>query len=392
MKRFTAADHSKTHLRRVLYVTALNPALKFGSLEEQIFILARTVKEQGSLFLPLFQKPLGAGGRAAYEAEGLQAEWLDMAHFKLASLQNLAHLIDRHRIELIHWNFYGPLNRYFLALAVLRPRVSHYLTDHNSRDLDPTRIDPVQQDGRIKRRVKRNLLSRYDKVLCVSEFVRQNLIREGIWPNLSCCIHFINTHRFRPDLDVRCRVRNALDSKARFVVLVVSNLIRAKGVDVVLTALSKLPKEMVLWVVGGGDDFHRLNQLSCGLAVEDRVRFFGYRSDVSRYMQAADCLVVPSVWGEAAGLVILEGLASGLPVVASNVGGIPEFVEDGTTGFLFHPRDDNRLAEIIRSLEKDPACRQNVGRRARAAAVERFSVEARLGKYLELYRHPDSGE
>jgi glycosyltransferase involved in cell wall biosynthesis len=92
------------------------------------------------------------------------------------------------------------------------------------------------------------------------------------------------------------------------------------------------------------------------------------------------------LWSEAASLVNLEGLAAGLPVVASRVGGIPEYVEDGHTGFLFPPGDDAALADCLARLRDDPALRLRLGEQARAAAVERFSPHSRLADFLNLYR------
>jgi glycosyltransferase involved in cell wall biosynthesis len=105
-------------------------------------------------------------------------------------------------------------------------------------------------------------------------------------------------------------------------------------------------------------------------------------------MQAADCLVCPTVWDEAAGLVILEALACGLPAIASAVGGIPEVVEDSKTGFLFAPGDDGELADRIRRLASDPGSYRQMGLAARAIVIERFSTQKRLEAYLDLYRYP----
>src|SRR5262249_10283297 len=197
------------------------------------------------------------------------------------------------------------------------------------------------------------------KVLCVSDFVLRCLKAEGLWPNLRTCTHFINTERFRPDDGGRAHRRKELGVTDRFVILVVAQLIDWKGVDVVLRALRRLPVRVVAWIVGDGPDARRLKDLCKTLGQEDRVCFFGYQMDVSRYMQVADCLVCPSVWAEAAGLAILEGLACRLPVIASAVGGIPEFVEDCRTGFLFPPGDDAQLAERILDLASDPErCRR----------------------------------
>src|SRR5438034_10512229 len=85
-------------LRRALYVIGLNPSLKFGSLEEQIFCLARAFKEHGGLFLPLFQSPLGPEARAMYQAAGLEAGSLNLEAFDLTTLRRLMRLLHQHRI------------------------------------------------------------------------------------------------------------------------------------------------------------------------------------------------------------------------------------------------------------------------------------------------------
>jgi len=370
--------------RRVLYAIGLNPSLKFGSLEEQIFLLARTFKEHDSLFLPLFESPLGPEAQAMYQAAGLEAGWLNLETFNFTTLLQLMRLIYRHKIEILHWSFYHPLiNGYIWSLTILMPGLRHYFTDHISRNLP---IDPPA--GGLKRLLKKVLLKRYSKVLCISDFVLECLKAEGVWSNLYCRTHFINTERFRPDDLARSRLRKELDVGSQFLVLVVAQLISEKGIDVVLKALRKLPTRIVLWIVGDGPEGGRLRELCKALSLETRVCFFGYQVNVSPYLQAADCLVCPSVWAEAAGLVILEGLACGLPVIGSAVGGIPQFIEDGRTGFLFPAGDDIQLAERIGRLEGDPEACKRMGLKARSVAVERFSPEKRIGGYLELYGAP----
>ena len=170
------------------------------------------------------------------------------------------------------------------------------------------------------------------------------------------------------------------------VVLAVANLILEKGIDVALRALTLAPPGATLWVVGTGTEARKLQALSQELGVADRVTFFGQQVHVQPFMQAADCLVCPSRWAEAAGLVNLEALSTGLPVLASRIGGIPEYVEDGETGLLFAPGDHAALGALIGRLHDHPLeCRQ-LGANARANACERFSVGSKINDYLDLYR------
>jgi L-malate glycosyltransferase len=377
---------ASARLRRVLYVIGLNPSLKFGSLEEQIFCLARAFKEEGGLFLPLFQSRLGPEAQAMYQASGLEAGWLSLETFNVATLRRLMRLIREHRIELLHWNFYQPVNLYIYSLTLLMPRLRHYLTDHNTRELP---LSPPAAG--LRRILKKALLRRYSRVFCISDFVLRCLEDEGVWPNISSRTYFINTDRFRPDDFTRSRVRRELDVVERFVVLVVAQLVEWKGIDVVLRALARLPDHVVAWIVGDGPDAKLFRERCVTLGVEGRARFFGYQVDVSRYMQGADCLICPTLWAEAVGLVNLEALACRLPVIGSRVGGIPQFVEDGRSGFLFTPGDDAELADRIRRLAANPEGRTRMGSEGRRIMVERFSPEKRVGEYLDLYRVPTRG-
>jgi len=381
-----AAGHSPSPLniplRRVLYVAALDPGGKFGSLEEQILLLARSFRDRGAILVPLFASPLRGRTLAAYES--LEAECLDLHAYRLGTLRRLVRLIDEHSIQLVHWNFYHPLNAYVWALTVARPTLVHYLTDHNSRY-----GSTPSPRNRTRRVLKKALLRRYRRIVCISEFIADSLRSEGLAGRLTIRAHFINTDRFRPDPAVRERVRRELRADSQFVLLLVAHLIPEKGGEVLLRALPELPPRIQAWVVGDGPDADRLRRLAEELGLAKQVRFLGNQDEVQRYMQAADCLVCPSLWQEAAGLVNIEALACGIPVVASRVGGIPEIVEHGRTGLLFEPGRPEQLAAALRFLLEKPELRVQMGRAARTAAAERYSAERRIPEYLDLYRAVD---
>jgi glycosyltransferase involved in cell wall biosynthesis len=220
----------------------------------------------------------------------------------------------------------------------------------------------------------------------VSQFVLNDLQSRQICSNLFVSRHFINTERFRPDAGVRADLRRRLGVEGCFVVLTAAHLIKEKGIDVLIRAMTELPPNVVLWIVGGGVESEKLRELSSELHLKTRVYFHGYQKDVAPYMQAADCFVCPSLWAEAAGLANLEASASGLPVIASRTGGIPEHVQHNHTGFLFLPGDHRELARCVRLLQEDPALHWKMSEQARAHAVERFSADVRVHEFLEMYR------
>ena len=371
----------KPPLQRVAYFTDLFPSSKFGSLEEQIFTIAKAFRDRGGLFLPVFGGPVAPEVKERYRDAGLKVEGLNLHAWSTETLSQLLRLIRTNKISAIHWNFYSPINRYVWLLSLSAPGLRHYLTDHTSRVL------PLEQAaGGMKKLVKKVLYKRYRKVWCISDFVVGCLEHSGTWSNIERCTYFINTDRFRPDTDVRTHVRVKLNAGNKFVLLFVANIIPVKGGDVLIKALADVPDDVQLWVVGDGTDLARLKHLTSELGLERKVIFLGNQNYVEPYMQGADCFICPSLWGEATGLVNLEAQASGLPVIASEIGGIPEFVLDEQTGLLFPPGDSQELAKKINRLLEDKDFYDRLSKTARLSAVERFSIERRLEDYVRAYQ------
>ncbi|HEV8429193.1 MAG TPA: glycosyltransferase family 4 protein [Pyrinomonadaceae bacterium] len=365
---------------RVLYLTDLKPTGKFGSMEEQIFSLTRAFRDRNGLFLPVFGDDLSEAMVEKYQAEGLPVAGLNLHSFSTEKLSKLLSLIRDNRITAVHWNFYSPINPFVWWLSILKPSLTHYLTDHTSREL-PLSAPP----SGIGKLVKKLLFHRYKRVWCISDFVVHCLEHTGTWSNLKRCTYFINTDRFKPDPVVRAKMREQLGALNKFVVLFVANVIKAKGGDVAIRAMSQVSGPVQLWFVGDGPELEAVKTLAKDLNLGDRVQFLGRQSHVEPFMQAADCFICPSMWGEATGLVNLEAQSSGVPVIASEIGGIPEFVQHEKTGFLFAPGDDVALAKYIRTLAGNPELHSRFCAEARKTATERYSTQSRLDEYVRAY-------
>ncbi len=377
----------RTSLPRVLYVANLNPAQKFGTMEEQIVFLSRAFEAENSRLIALFTCADQPGMTDLLRAKNVETHCLDLLHFRMRTFLNLWQLTRTQAIDIVHWNLTSPLaNAYWWGLNLVRPGLRHFYTDHNSRT-DPSYRGPTGW----KKACKRLLLKRYEQVWCVSEFVQNSLSAQGSWSHLHCCLHFVNTDRFRPDPAVRAQMRRQHGVEDRFVVTVIAQLIPEKGVDLAIRALAQLPEKATLWIVGAGPQSDELRGPASTLGAEKRVRFWGLQRQVEPFLQASDCFVLPSRWQEAAGLVVLEAQASGLPVVASRIGGIPEYLAEGQSGLLFTPNDAGDLSEKLRRLCLDLPARERMAREARLQALERFSVENRMPDLLERYRHSQRG-
>ena len=154
-----------------------------------------------------------------------------------------------------------------------------------------------------------------------------------------------------------------------------------KGVDVLLAAAARLP-EVQLRLAGDGPLLDELTRAAPGNAL------FVNRLDPER-MAAFYCgarfLVVPSTWYEGCPLVVSEAMSHGLPVIASRIGGLPEFVEDGVTGLLFEPGNAGDLTDKIRSLWESPALCRQMGEAGRKRASHEYSEEAYYQRLMSIY-------
>jgi glycosyltransferase involved in cell wall biosynthesis len=168
--------------------------------------------------------------------------------------------------------------------------------------------------------------------------------------------------------------------------LYIGRLLFEKGLDTLIRAVTALGRGE-LWIVGEGPVEGELRALAEGLG-SGRVHFKGYRSgdELKRILSGAQFVVLPSRWYENLPFSIMEAFACGKPVVASNVGGIPEMVEDGVNGFLFPVGDVEALAGRIGMMLDGPAGRLEMGRRAREKAERLYGREEHYRRIAEIYR------
>ena len=180
--------------------------------------------------------------------------------------------------------------------------------------------------------------------------------------------HGVDAARFRPDSAARVRLRAQLGVGPQTLVYVtVAVLRRGKGIQYLLEAAALVKQrasDVRVLVIGPGEQGPELAAGAAWLGLADTVSFLGPRDDVAALLAAADVYVHPSLF-EALPTTVLEAMATGLPVVATDVGGVPELVSHGTTGLLVRPARPADLAEAMLRL-RDPALRTRFGAAGRA--------------------------
>jgi glycosyltransferase involved in cell wall biosynthesis len=167
-------------------------------------------------------------------------------------------------------------------------------------------------------------------------------------------------------------------------VLTIARMVEEKGLDDLLRAAVQVPGAQFL-LAGDGPLRGTLEGLAMALGVADRVFFLGYREDTDDLLSDCDLFVLPS-YNEGLPLAILEAMAAGRAVVASEAGGIGESVVHGETGWLVPPGNPGRLAESIRCLLEDSQLAQRFGEAGRARVLESFSVNAMVEHFTSTYQ------
>lgn len=171
--------------------------------------------------------------------------------------------------------------------------------------------------------------------------------------------------------------------------IIVANLIPYKGHADLLQALAGVAQALPDWrllCVGRDDGYgSELAQRARALGLEDRVQFLGERTDIPDLLKSADIGILCS-HEEGFANAILEGMAAGLPMVVTDVGGNAEAIADNETGLVVPPHTPAALGAAVAALAADPSLRQRMGAAGRARAMAQFSLEACVAQYDELYR------
>jgi len=157
-----------------------------------------------------------------------------------------------------------------------------------------------------------------------------------------------------------------------------------KDHETLFKALAGVAEPFQMILVGDGPSFESTRQLAKDVGVASQVEFLGNRVDVPDILAGAQIFVLSSLW-EGFPISILEAMRAGLPVVATDVGGVSEAVIDGETGIVTSPRDAEVLGNAIQRLLSDPLLRDSMGKKGRQRYVEHFGKKQMLAKTAVVY-------
>lgn len=296
----------------------------------------------------------------------------------IALVNTLARLAGQ--LDVIHVHYAVPhAASAALARQMLEEEAPALVTTIHGSDVTLVGADPSLA------RVTAFSLNDSDAVTAVSSFLRDEAQRRL---DLRTAIHvisnFIDAGVFQRRFDPSLRAGFAAPEERLMVHI--SNFRPVKrvpaAVDIFARLAGRVPARLLL--VGEGPDLEAARAVAAALGVAERVHFVGRQPDVTPYLSIADVFLFPSR-NESFGVAAAEAMACGVPVVASRVGGIPELVEDGLTGYLVSPEDLEGMAEKATRLLLDPALGRRLGEAGARRVREHFTPEGIVPLYEDVY-------
>lgn len=358
----------------ILYLTH---SMQVGGIEVIIYEFVCRLNNNG--FLPSVCVFKGGGSlEAKLKSQGVKVYCLEKKEgIDLRLPLRLRRILKKESIRILHTHNFSA----WLYGAVAARRIKglrHVHTEHSNVD-------------KKRRALAERVLSYFTNiVVCVSKDVRQSMIEnQGILPERVTVIHNgVDIEKFRPDPEKRIFCRTKLSVKQNTPLIgIVARLAPIKNHASLLKAFSKLSEDMPdleLLVVGDGELKNKLVKQTNEMNLTRRVLFLGERQDIPELLNAIDVFVLPSL-SEGHNMTLLEAMATGLPVVATSVGGNLEIVEDGVTGYLIPSKQPEILGQKIAMLLKNETLRSQMGKRGRTIVLKHFDMQKMTKAYQALY-------
>jgi glycosyltransferase involved in cell wall biosynthesis len=367
---------SDTANAAALSVVGVDPELGFGGGETQVLGLTLALAAAGHR-AELICDPAGRLWERA-TAEGIRCHPIRIRNaIDLAAGVKLRAILKREHYDVVHFHTsrahsMAPFARGFASTLVVTRRM----------DYRPNRVFAPLLFNRA-----------VDGVVAISEGVADSLAAAGVDRQRITVVHSgVDCDRFRPPTArERADARAALGiSDAEILVSAIGALEQRKGHRYLIEAIGALPAppaslKLKCFIVGQGSVHKVLQGEIAVIRSLERIKLLGRVDDPRELLWASDIFAMPSL-KEGLGVAALEAMASNLPIIASDVGGLREVVEDGRTGIVVPPGNPEKIAAAIRRLAESEALRKQIGAAARVRVVENYSMEKMAARTLALYR------
>ena len=305
--------------------------------------------------------------------------------YVLSLSTKIVNVARAHALDIIHAHYAVPhAGSAYLARQILASHgaaVPKVVTTLHGTDITLVGADPSYRE------TVAFCIEQSDGVTAVSESLRDDTYRHlRLTSPIVVVPNFLDCGRYAPMPDPALRARHCPPDRYDSLLLHVSNFRPVKRLDAVVDVFRRVREQRraKIVLVGDGPERGRVEALAREAGIAEHVEIQGEVDDVRPLLSVADAFLLPSAQ-ESFGLAALEAMACGVPVIASRVGGLPEVITDGLTGFLRDPEDHAGMASAVLDLLDDRSLRERIAHVARASVVDRFDEDRVVPMYEALY-------
>ncbi len=307
----------------------------------------------------------------------------------------LIKIIQKEKIDLLHIHIWNPASGRYGLLAAQRLNIPYIITEHDPFELSP-----------FKSWIKNKLIKDTKGIIAISEKNKELLGK--LYPSLKSRIVTIHNgidttwfasqllsfsplekEKYREQIfEVEERSKKAGTEMTTPIITTIAELHPRKGLIYLLKACEILTKKDFNYkciIIGEGEQRKEIESFIKTHQLEKYIILLGRRHEIPHLLAASDVFVLPSL-NEAFGLVLLEAMMVGLPIVATNNGGIPEIIEDGKNGILVPPKDAQAIAEAIEKILSSSKLREKMSEKNQEDVRKKFEVKDMVKKTEEVYR------
>jgi len=361
-------------------IVQVSESLEIGGAERVVVTLANALaaRHESSVICLKMLGPLAADLDGAPVSCMNRREGNDMG-----AILRLARALKAARADVVHAHDFGCYLDAMSAAWLAGVPLAVHTVHGKYMSYAPGRLNDFKKS--LRHFCERSAVRRFGNIVCVSDALRTHVAEEIGIP--ASATRTIANGVAVPPLERR---RAAEPGALRLIT--VGRLAAVKNFALLIRAFAPLAArwpQLSLTIVGDGPERAALEKLATHLGLTGAVRFLGFRSDIDELLAQSDVFVLTSL-SEGIPMSILEAMKSGLPVVATRVGGVPATVAEGETGVLVESGDESALVRALASLIEHPRAAEAMGAAGHARVLQKFSVDAMVAAYEGIYRRAGS--
>ncbi|MCX7919831.1 MAG: N-acetyl-alpha-D-glucosaminyl L-malate synthase BshA [bacterium] len=304
--------------------------------------------------------------------------------YDLALSVKMADVAEQARLDILHVHYAIPHAACAcLARAMKSSKFPKVITTLHGTDITLVGVDPSYYQ------ITKYSIEQSDGVTAVSNYLKQKTIDEfNIKNHIEVIPNFVDISRFKPIENQKLRFQFAPNNEK--ILIHISNFRPVKRVEDVVRIFSIVKQEIPVKLILVGEDcesvpMRRIRELGQELGVDEHIICLGQQGNIEHLLPIADLFILPSEQ-ESFGLAALEAMSCGLPVIATNIGGIPEVVQSGETGYLSQVGDIQAMANHALTLLQDETLLTQFKKNARTRAISYFNASDIIPQYENYYR------